>query len=461
MDSISTSYGYIISPAAGTKSAAPHRFMVGHSDDPIFGKTTATAYTQYWASTLPLYGANPRFLEVKLTLVFDFYWNGNPAASDKQTFEIYELTDSLLSYKRYYTNQPQNIGRLLGTVTHKIDPIAFDQDVIDNRSTDVTKHVTDSVQLHLDDSYGQAILNLAMDSVGNHETNYELFYKFRRRFKGFAIKSPNSDKIVGIDIEKTKMVLNYKVDTTKRQLRFSFASPGQAFSAKELMSYTQFEVDRSGTPLAGLTTKYQDFEAPTGLRYVQAGTGVTTRLDFSEVADYFKGIPIKALSVAELSIETDGQKYAPYSFMLRAIKPDNREINTSAQAIDVTGDPYPAINIDFVLKHHISTRGDGGYGSPFFKAEVSGDDKGVFLLTQSTNSGTASYKGYMTNFLQNELSLADADFLRTFELVPYAATVPADKVNYAPVISRSVNGFYFSPDKVKLKMYYTTPRVKQ
>ena len=464
MDSITTSYGFATSPSSasvGTMTPAPNRFMVGHVDDPIFGKTTATAYTNFWAATYPTFGSNPRFLSLTMVLVLDYYWSGSTLDSD-QTFEVYELTDSMLTYIPHYINQSQPTGKLLGSATIKVRPTDYDKNISTNEdpNTPTDQIIADSLRVELDDIYGMELLNVAMDTIGNNEANYDLFYKFRRKFKGFAIKSPNSDKIVGFNVEhaQTRMELEYIVDTTRYKLYYSFKTPGQASKAKEYMSYTQLETDRSGTPLAALSAKYQDFEAPTGLRYVQAGTGITTRLDFSPVSEYFKNIPIKALSVAELRIETDEQKYAPYSFLLRALKPDNREISTSSVGIDITHDPVDAINLDFLLKHpELVSRADGGYSSPFYRAEIRGDDKGLFLLNQASNSGTALYTGYLTNYFQSELGLSETDFLRYFELIPYEVK----KTRYAPDMTRSVNGFYFPPDKVKLKVYYTTPRVKE
>ncbi|MEI9919144.1 MAG: hypothetical protein WDO14_10135 [Bacteroidota bacterium] len=461
MDSINTSYGLAASVSVGTKTPAPNRFMVGHVDDPVFGKTTATAYTQFYAATYPTYGANPRFLSLKMTLVFDYYWSGSTSSTDKQKFEVYELTDSMLTYIPHYSTETQNVGRLLGDTTHRVSPTEFSTNIITNNdpATVTSNLITDSLYVTIDESYGRELLNLAMDTTGTNEQNYNSFNKFRKRFKGFAITSPNSDKIVGFNPEhtKTRMILTYRVDTTTYQLYYLFSPSQQAVGTPEYMSYTKLETDRSGTPLAGLTTKYQDFEAPTGLRYVQAGTGVTTRLDFSEVYDFFKNIPIKALSVAELKIETNQQDYAPKSFLLRVINPDNREKSTTITATDITGDPYASVDAEYVVKQGLASRSDGGYGSPFYRAEVTGDDRTTFLLTQASNSGTAVYSGYMTNHIQNQLSLSETDFLRTFELIPYAL----DKQSYAPDMSRSVNGFYFPPDKVKLKVYYTTPRSKE
>jgi hypothetical protein len=465
MDSIKTSYGYATSTTIGAKTPPPNRVLVGHAEDPNFGKTTATAYTQYYAATYPTYGSNPVFLKLTLTLVFDYYWSGATTDTEKQLFEVYELTDSMLTYVPHYSNEPQNIGKLLGQATHRISPTDFDKNISTNAdpNTVAADLIVDSLNVDISDIYGMELLQAAMDTIGDNESNYSLFYKFRKKFKGFAIKSPNSDKIVGFDLAnaKTRMILDYKVDTSKYQLYFSFQPSGQANGTPEYMAYTQLETDRSGTPLAGLTTKYQDFEPPTGLRYVQAGTGVTTRLDFSEVYEHFQNVSVKAFSVAELRIETDDQPYAPYGFLLRAIKPDNREISTATQTLDVTGDPYNTVNFDFVIKHQFASRSDGGYGSPWFKAEILGDDKGTFTVNQGTNTGTGTFTGYMTNFLQNEVGLAQADFLPYYELIPYALSTLNGKPNYAPNYSRSVNGFYFPPDKVKLKVYYTTPRVKQ
>ena len=107
----------------------------------------------------------------------------------------------------------------------------------------------------------------------------------------------------------------------------------------------------------------------------------------------------------------------------------------------------------------MSSRADGGYLSPYYQAEILGDDKTTFLLAQENAFDSKLYTGYMTNYLQTELDGDQTQFLRYFELIPYASITSVP--NYAPAMSRSVNGFYFSPDKLKLKVYYTTPRIKE
>ena len=452
MDSLSTSYGYVMSPSAGIKTVKPNRFLCGTVTDDRFGKTTATAYTQYWAASFPLISADAVFEKLTLTLIFDYYWYGSHSGAE-QTFEVHEVTDSILTYIPHYIDEPTPYGRLLGTGTHVVNPDDFDENVVDNADDDTNNDIMDSLNVTMDETLGRALLAAAIDTAGINEQDYNLFYKFRRKFKGFAITSPNSDKVVGFNTEhsKTRMVLDYRIDTTKYQLVFLMSAPGQASGAAEYTSYTQIVTDRSGTPLAGLSQKYQEFQPADGMTYVQAGTGVMAKLDFSEVFEHFRNITPKALSVAELRIESDEQKYAPLSFMLRGLRADNRDIRTSTQYLDAALDPFAGIDYTFVSKHLLSTRTDGGYGGPFYKAEVMGDDGALFTLNQVSNSsGTILYSGYLTNFMQQELSLSETDFMRYYALVPLA-----------PDVTRGVNGFYFPVEKIKLKVYYTTPSSKE
>jgi len=446
VDSLPTSYGYTVSPSNGTLTRGESRFLVGTADDPRFGKSTAIAYTPYYAANYPSTNTSAKFQKLSITLIFDYYWAGEKSGSEQQ-FEVYELTDSMLTYVPHYANQSTPYGRLLGTATHTVNPIDFDQNIIDNTDPDVTKHIIDSVNIVLDPSLGQALLDAAMDTVGNHEQDYNYFYKFRRKFKGLAFVSPNSNKIVGFNPAhtKTRMVLDYKIDTSKYQLLFRIEPSQQQVSAAEYSVYTEIRSDRSGTPLAALPSKYVDWEPSDGNRYIQAGTGIVTKLDFSEVYDYFKNIPLKALSVAELRIETDQQDQAPKAFVLRALKSNNRNLSASTQYTDAANDPFTDVDANVVTKHLVY-KYDANWDKPFFRVEAAGDNGGLFLLSQLSNSGTAVYTGYLTNFLEQELTNNETDILRYFALVPQT-----------PDIARGVNGFYFPADKIKLKIYYTSP----
>lgn len=450
VDSLPTSYGYVISPANGVLTMGERRFFTGTINDPHFGKTTAKAITQFYPTNYPTTNAAAVFQKLTLTLIFDYYWAGAETSSEQQ-FQVYEVNDSILSYLPHFSNSSTPYGKLLGEATHTVSPTDFDQNILDNSDADPTNNLMDSINVTLDQNLGRALLAAAMDTVGTHEREYTYFSKFRRHFKGFAIVSPNSDKIVGFDPAhaKARILLDYKIDTTKYQLEYRFALPGQTVGAAEYICYTEVQTDRSGTPLAALPAKYQEFEPNDGMRYLQAGTGVVTKLDFSEVFDHFKNIPTKAFSVAELRIEADNeQKHAPSKLLLRALRPNNRNISASTVYYDGANDAFNDVDVTFVGKH-LMNKYNEYWDKPYFRVDVGGDAGTLFTMSKST-SGNTVYTGYLTNFLQTELGNTETDFLRYYALIPQT-----------PDITRGVNGFYFPADKIKLKIYYTTPNTKE
>jgi hypothetical protein len=260
--------------------------------------------------------------------------------------------------------------------------------------------------------------------------------------------APNADKIVGLDMENplTRMVLKYRVDTAHYRLSFYFSPPGQAVGTGEYMGWSGITTDRSGTPLAGLTEKYADFEPADGNRYVQSGSGVGLKLDFSEVFEYFKNIPSKALSVAELKLtSTEVQPTSPSSFALRVLRADNREMKSSKTYQDLADNPTEDYDVDFVSKHLLVS---ATYSKPYFRAEVVGDAGSDFSFVKQTTTDGVLYSGYLTSYLQQELSLSDTDFLRYYALYPQS-----------PNNARGVDGLYFPAGNLKLTVYYTTPKI--
>lgn len=456
MDSISTSTGIIESSlTSGTfRMPSPQRALVGSIDDPHFGKTTAVTYSPFAMAGGVFVSTDAVFDAVNLTVVFDYYWTGATTATADQKFEIYELQDSVLTYLKHYTNQSASYGTLLGEQVYPIDPDDFDTKISQNATNATTNPsaiVRDSLHIKLDDTFGQRLFALAMDTIGNNEEKIALFYKFRRLFNGIAIVSPGSDKIVGLDMENTysRIELQYHVGDVNYKIPFYFAPSGQAINTAEYMAWTQITTDRSGTPLAGLTDKYVDYEPADGNRYVQSGTGVGLKLDFSEVFEYFKTVPNKALSVAELKLSSDvEQRTSTLSFSLRALRADNREVLSSKVYQDLADNDFYDYDLDFVSKHLLSS---SSYQKPYFRADIVGDVSSApfsFSKQAASSVATTFYSGYMTSFLQQELSLPDSDVLRYYALYPQA-----------PDNVRGVDGLYFPAGTLKLTVYYTTPKI--
>ncbi len=448
-DSLSTSTGNIENSTRGIFPMPDARILVGSIDDPIFGKSTAVAYAQYSPSSYPTINDSAIYDGVDLTMIFDYYWVGN-STSSTQKFQVYEVTDSILSYLQHYNYESTPYGALLGEKDYVVNPAAFDQSILDNSDLVSENNIIDSLTIKMDDTFGHRLLAAAMDSVGDADYDFLRFRKFRRKFQGLAFVSPNSDKIVGFDPDhvKSRMTLKYHVikpsDTLYYKVNFLFTPPNQAVSTGEYITYTQITTDRSGTPLSGLPSKYVDYIPSDGMRYLQAGTNLSVKLDFSEVYNHFKSLANKALSVAELRIESDYQALAPKSFKLRALRPNNREMRSTKQYTDAADDTYDDYDPEFISKHAIVS---GTALRPYYRVDVTGDDgKELSLLNQKTTDKTV-YAGKLTNFLQTELSLSETDFLRYYALVPQV-----------PDNARGLNGFYFPADKIKLTIYYTTPK---
>lgn len=438
MDSLSTS---------NTTADDTTRLLCGFMDDPRFGKTTAIAYSQYLPVNSPTgISATAVYQRLELNMVFDYYWQGNRDAA-QQTYQVYEVSDSILTYLPHFSKTSTPYGALLGSVSLLVSGTTFDQNKAANKDTNPDNNITDSLTVSLDDNLGHRLFAAAMDTVGDNELDYLIFSRFRRNFKGIAlVGGSGNDKIVGFNPShaRSMMTLYYTIDTTEYQLNYTFMT-STTNGVTAYPNYTELKTDRSNTALAGLTSYYTDTEPSDGLRYVQAGTGVAVKLDLTEVRDHFLSIPVKAFSVAELRIETDPQTSPPTRFLLRALKPNNRTLSAVKSGVDAAGDNVTVLDGTLISKHAISQASlarlepvsDNGDGSPFT------------LRLISNTGGTALYTGNLTTFLQQETSLGEADFLRYYALIPQ---VPAN--------AKSVNGFYFAPDKVKLKVYYTTPRAE-
>jgi hypothetical protein len=423
---------------SNSSTSTTNRLQVGSFSDSRFGNGTAKAFMQYFLTSVPAMSDTAVFDRISMTLVYDLYHFGSTAVTP-QTYDFYELTDSLVNSVAYYSKsttpyQPVSVG----SATRSIDPSLFDELVTQNNSDKIaTNNSVDSLNVDLSYSFGKKIWDAIRKNDSVSIVTYRNFGRFRRIFKGLAMVPTSSDKIVGFDPghAKSRIILHYREGTAVKEIRLT-VSPIEG-----MMTYTNLTVDRSSTPLNAVTEFYKDYEPAGGQRFIHSGGGILAKVDLSPVLDYFETISIKALNVAELSIGTDVESNAPSVFLMRAVKKDNHTLLGLARGINNAYDSVSYADPRFIAKHYINS-------SSAPRADMLGDDGGLFTLQpKATNTGT-SYKGYMTTFLQREVDLADKDYLRYFTIIP----------SY-PEFGKSVNGFYFHKDSVKLRIYYTTPLV--
>lgn len=422
----------------GGGSGETNRLLVGYAADNTFGNSTAEGYTQFFAKTFPGIPSNATVERLTLTLVFDYYHSGSPNQST-MNFEVYQLSDSIVNSVPYFSgSELRHAITPMGTASKVISPAIFDQSILDNSDNDPDNDVIDSLNIDLT-GLGDALLAAARDTVGNNELAYTTFRKFRRNFPGLVIKSPGADKIVGFSTThpKSRLTLHYVDGATKYQIEYSL-SPGSG-----IVGFSRITTDRSATSLAGIQ-RYDATVASDNRIYLQCGTGLVARLDFSEVYDFFKDIPIKALSVAELSITGDVQTKPVNEFYMRAMRPDNRFRVAVKNVRDAAYDSVTIVDTDFKAKHLV----DQTTSNP--RLDPIGDDGRLFTLKKTDEPAATQYKGYLTNFMQRELLLGESETLKLFALVPYN-----------PEFGKSLNGVHFPKDNVVLRIYYTTPAVQE
>lgn len=436
-DSLRTSNYYFYSE--------PNRLLVGKYTDDRFGDITSTAVTQYFTTTATKLDASAVFDSVSLHLQFDLYHYG-ATAKTPQSIAIYKLEDAIGPDKKgnYFNNTAVISGELLGTKSFTADVDDFDD--FAKSSTDYDTVITVKVPL----SYGFGREIFAAAERYRDDENDTLFVtgsKFREQFKGLVIKPETSDKVLGFapGAAATRLLLHYH--TTKDTL----ALPLELVSGA---AFNQIIAERGATELAQITEYHRDYLESSENRYVQSGTGILTRVDFTNYYNFLDTIPNILINSAELVVENvESSQFAPPgSLVLRNLNPSNnrfREYKITAQD-----------KIDSLLYRGYFTMDYATGTSP----AVVDDDFVYYIRGDRSNalaysSSKRSYSGVFTMLLQ-QMSIRGDDRtpLTSFVLYPGSdpSTTPAFRSG-----AKSLNRAIFPKSGIKLKVYYTKPLVAQ
>jgi hypothetical protein len=218
-----------------------------------------------------------------------------------------------------------------------------------------------------------------------------------------------------------------------------------------VISFNQITADRSATELAELNAYHQDYLQHSDKRYVQAGTGVLTKIDFSNFYSFIDTIPNILVNSAELIVESvePGSFNPPTSLVLRNVSPSTNRF----RRFSITR-PQDSVDI-------IRYRGFFSYDLATVSGPALVDNDYVFYargdranaLTYSSSS--RSYSGVFTLLVQQMAIRNDERTpLTTFVLYPGsdAVTRPAF-TSGAKALNRAV----FPKGGIKLRVYYTKP----
>lgn len=155
-----------------TRTDEMDKNLLGSYYDPVFGRTTASFYTQFRLSVVaPDFGDSPVTDSVVLTLIYSGYYGNTETL---QNFKVLEITEDMTIDSNYYSFDSLGVSQLYAELA--VIPKPEDSLLVD--SVKYTPRLT----IHLDNSLGDKILTADATNLADNEA-------FLDYFKGLYIKA--------------------------------------------------------------------------------------------------------------------------------------------------------------------------------------------------------------------------------------------------------------------------------
>ena len=261
VDSFTLSTSTFILDSFSTTS--PDFLLTGVYNDDYFGKTSANAYFQI---------AIPDSVGIQENAVFDsltirLHYSGNVYGDTLQPFTLFvyrvnEIMEEPDEKYFYNTTTFSCDEEPLGTMTFRPRP---------NYDTDI--------EIRLSDDLGKELMNFLMDDSDEILSNSN----FTEYLNGLVLKCGDNTQSV-LSFAATDTLVNLELYThytneERKEVKYYFPlySEGNYFN--------NLKADRKGTEIEKLKTRKEEIiSAETGNKtFIQAGTGVLTRIDFPSI----------------------------------------------------------------------------------------------------------------------------------------------------------------------------------
>jgi hypothetical protein len=431
-----------------------NRFLIGSYDDPIFGKVTSTAFTQFFtaSSTKMPTGAEIEKITIELALDLSVY---GAQTEQNQVFNVYELSEPLPETKKrsmyYNTETTWDPADLIATKAVNINPGLF-KDYIDDK-VDTTVFISLEVEeTGIGESFFARLTNSFEKYSGTpSDTTYVTYSKFKTAFPGLAIECKSeggtNNMILGVNSAQSRIVIHYGTATTKYTNSLIFSYP-------YALGYNMIKATGRTGELATLVA-HQQQSTDDGMRYIQAGTGLVTKLHldkFYEFANENDGKDLVINSAQLLINDVVASEFAPPSSLALRLLDENNYLR-KFKGPDAKRDSTlfaQRIVPDFPIyqRGQLARATFIEYDSTYYGVADNGSGAAI-----SYSKDRNRYSGFVTLLFQRLYKQRqEADRMRAFALFP---TDP----NLTNIGAKSVNRVMFPSDKVVLKIYYTEPKV--
>ncbi len=388
------------------RTAGRSRILSGSYQNENLGTVTATSFSSFIrpASDIP---SDAVYDSTVLALNID-YWYGLTSVPATSGMSVHLLQEPLIEVGRTDTLEDGTVDSIyVNKIFYSEDKVPYDSTPIGQATFSVDpEKETNAVHVMLNDDFGTDLFTKIKDGDPEVENNEVL----QLYFYGLAlVSSDGTHHMVGFNQEDSEIRI-YHHTANSDSLSYTLGGASANW-------FSNIESDRTGTPLAGLIEPLQDFDPGNGKVYLQSGTGIVPKVDFSPFIDFLNSKAENvAINRAEFSIEIDFPgEYLPLPSAMQPylVKDDNKLI----PVVDRFGEVSPKSITD----------------------GISGND---LILRPDTveNTSTIAYRGIMSNYAQ-----------RVFE-----GNTEKDFLLYPSQLGSSINHLITDSSRVKLKFYYTT-----
>lgn len=426
----------VITDNAPTDYGGVGRNVIGEYNDPFVGSVRAESYLRMTPASTAKLDGSVVYDSLTFQMRLNFYSYGF-SGEQEMTFKIHEITGSKLDLdslrKRYYYNStvqynPQPLG---------LARVVVNYDSLKKESAKSEKQDTILLLGKLDDELGRRLFNLALTDDGSKFSNPELF---AQEIKGLVITPTQSNGILGILAQSafSKVVMHYHsmengavADTLQKAFVFNASAVNPNF--------TNYTTNRSGTELAMLTQSYQSFKPPSGLRVVQSGSPVITKLDltkFYAVADTIENVLVNAAELIISNVGSASPTDVHRSLLIKVINNNSNlfasnQVSTDRQSLS----PYfifPAQEGHYYVASDLST------GTQLREAAL------------QYNSENSKLSTFLTLFVQGLFANKKVNNEINPNRISALALYPGN-----PGAGAGVNRTVFNANDIKLRIYYT------
>lgn len=392
------------------RTDADRRLLVGQYNDPIFGNTSASTFSQLALSSFTFQRKEDSLTtdgkevfdyeidSVILQLRYNYFHSNNFTQS--QSIKVQQINDTLFNSVFYFANFPSMVdenSKVYGEQTFQVNP-----------------EVDTLLRLNLD-VFGEETLKFFRESSVGSISGDSIINQLR----GIAlIPGSGNSAILGFDPTHTdtKLSVHYKIKQIENVQQDStiLDSLSVNFSFINAVRFNKISTDRSSAELSEADENFETFDLNNGKVYLQSATGIYPKIDIS---------PLKKFLADQGKI---------------IINRCDIEIPTS---------------FDIVDNEYISSVSN----SRFFFIKDGGN------VSNSTSRLVLSNNGYLSNSSVPAYAIPNEEesFYET-EITLFTQLINSDafdveKLLMVPSDITSMNQSIFEKSGIKLKVYYTVP----